>query len=68
MDFIPKVGLEFDSEEMLINSTIAMDLELDLLLEFGREYINKNKKTGQITSRKFTCTGEGFRVPHKRVL
>uniref|UniRef100_A0A0E0K0T9 FAR1 domain-containing protein n=1 Tax=Oryza punctata TaxID=4537 RepID=A0A0E0K0T9_ORYPU len=31
-----------------------------------REYANKSRRTGEITSRKFVCSREGFKAPDKR--
>ncbi|OMP10240.1 hypothetical protein COLO4_04687 [Corchorus olitorius] len=64
VNFIPRVGLEFVSEEEAYN----------FYNEYGRRYGfsirkengNWNKKTRQLTSRLFVCSKEGIRSSDKR--
>ncbi|KAJ4756709.1 FAR1-related sequence 1 [Rhynchospora pubera] len=62
---VPEVGLEFDTEQEAYDFYKYYGWKMG----FGvrREYGNKCKKTGEITSRKFTCSREGFKTLDKRV-
>ncbi|GMY34240.1 protein FAR1-RELATED SEQUENCE 5-like, partial [Fagus crenata] len=61
IDFTPKLGIEFDYEQEAY----------DFYNEYGRnsrfsirkEWYNKRKIDGVVTSRKFACCNEGFQVP-----
>jgi zinc finger SWIM domain-containing protein 3 len=58
IDFTPKLGIEFDSKQEAY----------DFYNEYGRnsgfsirkEWYNKRKIDGVVTSRKFACCKEGF--------
>ena len=64
MESTPFKGMEFEAEE----------IAYDFYNEYGRnasfsirkEYVNKYKKTGVVTSRRFVCTKEGVRGKDKR--
>ncbi|XP_072970800.1 protein FAR1-RELATED SEQUENCE 5-like isoform X1 [Typha angustifolia] len=64
IDYTPRVGLEFDSEREAYEFYRIYGWKLGFNVR--REYANKSRKTGEITSRKFTCSKEGFRAPDKR--
>ena len=64
MESIPFKGMEFEAKE----------IAYDFYNEYGRktgfsirkEYVNKCKKTGVFTSRRFMCAKEGVRGKDKR--
>ena len=60
----PFKGMEFEADE------IAYDFYNEYGKKVGfsirKEYVNKCKKTGVITSRRFVCTKEGVRGKDKR--
>ncbi|KAI9153030.1 hypothetical protein LWI28_004759 [Acer negundo] len=60
----PKFGMEFDSEE------IAYKLYNKYARKMGfsirKEAVVKNKRSGEVTSRIFVCSKEGFRSKDKR--
>jgi len=63
-DYIPKLGIEFDSEQE------AYDFYNEGGRNFGfsirKEWCNKRKKDGVVTSRKFTCCKEGNKASWER--
>ena len=64
MESTPFKGMEFEVDE----------IAYDYYNEYGRkasfsirkEYVNKYKKTGVVTSRRFVCAKEGVRSKDKR--
>ena len=58
IDFTPKLGIEFDSKQE------AYDFYNEYGQNFGfsirKEWYNKRKIDGVVTSRKFACCKEGF--------
>ncbi|XP_042478523.1 protein FAR1-RELATED SEQUENCE 5-like isoform X1 [Macadamia integrifolia] len=64
VDYTPRIGLEFDSE---VSAYDFYNVYAGMTgFSIRREYVNKSRKTGQITSRKFVCCKEGFRGKDKR--
>ncbi|KAF3946630.1 hypothetical protein CMV_027126 [Castanea mollissima] len=63
-DYIPKLGIEFGSEQE------AYDFYNECGRNYGfsirKEWCNKRKKDGVVTSRKFTCCKEGNKAPWER--
>lgn len=61
--YIPKVGMEFEYK----NDAYEFYNYYGWIIRFSirRDYANKYQKTGQVTSKKFTCCKEGFQVPNK---
>ncbi|KAK9289088.1 hypothetical protein L1049_017559 [Liquidambar formosana] len=64
VDYTPRLGLEFFSEDAAHNFYNMYGRMRGFSIR--KEYANKNKQTGVLTSRKFACCKEGFRVPDKR--
>ncbi|KAJ3675138.1 hypothetical protein LUZ60_004180 [Juncus effusus] len=62
---VPEIGLEFDTEAEAY--AFYQYYAWKNGFSVRREYGNKCKKTGEITSRKFTCSREGFKTHDKRV-
>ncbi|XP_059633774.1 protein FAR1-RELATED SEQUENCE 6-like [Cornus florida] len=60
----PKYGMEFDSEEKAYDFYNAYGYKAGFSVR--REYANKHRTTGQITSRLFVCCKEGYRGKDKR--
>ncbi|KAK2638481.1 hypothetical protein Ddye_026276 [Dipteronia dyeriana] len=60
----PKFGMEFDSQE----TTYKFFNEYARKMGFNikKEVVVKNKRTGEVTSRIFVCSKEGFRSKDKR--
>ncbi|XP_060190807.1 protein FAR1-RELATED SEQUENCE 5-like [Lycium barbarum] len=63
VDYEPKLGLEFDSDENPLN--FYNEYARRVGFSVRREYLNTNKKLGYVTSRKITCY-EGFRRNDKQ--
>lgn len=61
---LPREGMEFDSEQDAYEFYTQYGWKTGFSIR--REYGNRSRKTDQITSRKFTCSKEGFRGPDKR--
>ncbi|XP_009765927.1 protein FAR1-RELATED SEQUENCE 7-like isoform X2 [Nicotiana tabacum] len=59
-----KLGMEFDSDEQAYECYIEYAAALGFSVR--KEYANKNKVQGYVTSRKFTCHKEGYRSKDKR--
>uniref|UniRef100_A0A7N2N736 FAR1 domain-containing protein n=1 Tax=Quercus lobata TaxID=97700 RepID=A0A7N2N736_QUELO len=63
-DYIPKLGIEFGSEQE------AYDFYNECGRNYGfsirKEWCNKRKKDGVVTSRKFTCCKERNKAPWER--
>ncbi|XP_060183432.1 protein FAR1-RELATED SEQUENCE 5-like [Lycium barbarum] len=64
VDYEPKLGLEFDSDENALN--FYNEYARRVGFSVRREYVNTNKKLGYVTSRKITCYKEGFRRNDKQ--
>jgi hypothetical protein len=62
--FTPSKGMEFESEE----SAYSFYNEYGRIAGFSirKEYVNKCKKTGIVTSRRFVCGKEGLRYINKQ--
>uniref|UniRef100_A0A0E0HYL3 WRKY domain-containing protein n=1 Tax=Oryza nivara TaxID=4536 RepID=A0A0E0HYL3_ORYNI len=63
-DYTPWLGQEFASEHEAYEFYRYYAWKLGFSVR--REYANKSRKTGEITSRKFVCSREGFKAPDKR--
>nr|XP_034599464.1 protein FAR1-RELATED SEQUENCE 5-like isoform X1 [Setaria viridis]TKW39607.1 hypothetical protein SEVIR_1G190800v2 [Setaria viridis]TKW39608.1 hypothetical protein SEVIR_1G190800v2 [Setaria viridis] len=63
-DYTPRLGREFDSE------LEAYEFYLNYAWKVGftvrREYANKSRKNGEISSSKYVCSREGFKSMDKR--
>ncbi|XP_058752672.1 protein FAR1-RELATED SEQUENCE 5-like [Vicia villosa] len=64
IDWKPMIGMEFDSSEAAFQFWLAYGAHVG----FGvrKRYVNKNKKTGSISSCRFVCCKEGLRQTDKR--
>ncbi|KAM3325842.1 hypothetical protein P3S67_000967 [Capsicum chacoense] len=59
-----KLGMEFDLDEDRFNYYNEYAATIDFSVR--KEYANKSKAHGYITSRKFTCYKKGYRGKDKR--
>ncbi|OMO86939.1 hypothetical protein COLO4_20854 [Corchorus olitorius] len=65
MHFNPiNLGMEFNSEDEAYEYYNAYAREIGFSIR--KEYVNRNKKLGYVTSRKFTCFKEGHREVKKQ--
>ncbi|WOK92864.1 protein FAR1-RELATED SEQUENCE 5-like [Canna indica] len=64
VDYIPREGMVFESEHDAYEFYTQYGWKTGFSIR--REYGNRSRKTDQITSRKFTCSKEGFRGHDKR--
>lgn len=62
-NWVPRVGMEFDSVEDASNFWLQYGEKMGF--NVCKHYENKSKD-GQVTSRRFVCSKEGFRQPDKR--
>ncbi|KAK1575794.1 hypothetical protein Q3G72_008329 [Acer saccharum] len=60
----PKFGMEFDSEEIAYK--FYNEYAGKIRFSIRKEVVVKNKRTGEVTSRIFVCSKEGFRSKNKR--
>ncbi|KAG8081971.1 hypothetical protein GUJ93_ZPchr0014g47035 [Zizania palustris] len=63
-EYTPRMGLEFETEHEAYEFYRYYGWKVGFNVR--KEYANKNKKTGEITSRKFACSREGYRANVKR--
>ncbi|KAG8070950.1 hypothetical protein GUJ93_ZPchr0006g40630 [Zizania palustris] len=63
-DYTPWLGQEFDSDHDACEFYRYYAWKLGFNVR--REYANKSRKTGEVTSRKLVCSREGFKAPDKR--
>ncbi|KAI8527746.1 hypothetical protein RHMOL_Rhmol12G0098500 [Rhododendron molle] len=63
-DRIPHLGLEFNSDDDAFS--FYNNYAFTMGFSVRREFSNRNKKTGEVTSRKYVCCKEGFRAPDQR--
>ena len=63
-DYTPRLGQEFSSDHEAYEFCRYYAWKLGFSIR--REYANKSRKTGEISSRKFACSREGFKAPDKR--
>ena len=62
-DYTPRLGQEFSSDHEAYEFCRYYAWKLGFSIR--REYANKSRKTGEISSRKFACSREGFKAPDK---
>ncbi|KAF7150659.1 hypothetical protein RHSIM_Rhsim02G0126700 [Rhododendron simsii] len=63
-DRIPHLGLEFNSDDDAFS--FYNNYAFTMGFSVRKEFCNRNKKTGEVTSRKYVCCKEGFRAPDQR--
>uniref|UniRef100_A0A0E0KQJ3 FAR1 domain-containing protein n=1 Tax=Oryza punctata TaxID=4537 RepID=A0A0E0KQJ3_ORYPU len=63
-EYTPRMGMEFESEHEAYEFYRYYGWKVGFNVR--KEYANKSKKTGEITSRKFACSREGYRANVKR--
>ncbi|XP_075640620.1 protein FAR1-RELATED SEQUENCE 5-like [Castanea sativa] len=63
-DYIPKLGIEFGSEQEAYD--FYNECGRNSGFSIRKEWCNKRKKDGVVTSRKFTCCKEGNKAPWER--
>lgn len=61
---MPRLGQEFDSE--LKAYGFYLNYAQKVGFSVRKEYANKSKKSGEISSRKYVCSREGFKILDKR--
>ncbi|CAO2034992.1 unnamed protein product [Urochloa humidicola] len=61
-EYTPRMGQEFGSEQEAYEFYRYYGWKLGFNVR--KEYANRSKKTGEITSRKFACSREGYRASH----
>ncbi|KAK1569230.1 hypothetical protein Q3G72_034118 [Acer saccharum] len=64
LEWKPKCDMEFDSEQSAHDFYIMYGGKMGFSIR--REGFGKNRSTGELTSRKFVCSKEGFRSNDKR--
>ncbi|XP_062184036.1 protein FAR1-RELATED SEQUENCE 7-like [Phragmites australis] len=62
-DYTPRMGQEFDSEHEAYEFYRYYGWKVGFNVR--KEYANRSKKTGEITSRKFACSREGYKANEK---
>uniref|UniRef100_A0A803LR97 FAR1 domain-containing protein n=1 Tax=Chenopodium quinoa TaxID=63459 RepID=A0A803LR97_CHEQI len=62
-NWVPRVGMEFDSVEDAWNFWLQYGGKMGFNV---RKHYENRSKDGQVTSRRFVCSKEGFRQPDKR--
>ncbi|XP_059664277.1 protein FAR1-RELATED SEQUENCE 5-like [Cornus florida] len=64
IEFTPKLNMQFDTEDEAYNFYNAYGGKVGFSIR--KNYANKSRKTGNITTSKFVCSKQGFRVKGKR--
>ncbi|TVU29800.1 hypothetical protein EJB05_21387 [Eragrostis curvula] len=63
-DYTPRLGQEFASNHEAYEFYLKYAQKLGFSVR--KEYANKSRKTGEISSSRFVCSREGFKAPDKR--
>ncbi|XP_059659090.1 protein FAR1-RELATED SEQUENCE 5-like [Cornus florida] len=64
IEFTPKLNMQFDTEDEAYDFYNAYGGKVGFSIR--KDYANKSRKTGNITTSKFVCSKQGFRVKEKR--